>query len=148
MAKRTLRERFESKVSRTETGCWEWTGARSPQGYGMINVKRNDGRWIPTTAHRVAYELHVAAIPPGLELDHLCRNRGCVNPEHLEAVTHRVNDLRGTAPTAVSFRENRCLNGHPFTPENTITRRDRPNSRSCRRCKNAHARARGAKPPL
>lgn len=140
---KTLRERFESKVIRAENGCWEWSGSHfQATGYAIFNVPSDrDGRWRPATGHRVSYELHVGPIPDGLSIDHLCRNRGCVNPAHLEPVTTRVNMLRGEAPSAVSVRENRCLQGHEFTPENTYTK---PNGkRQCRECLRAYWREAG-----
>src|SRR6266849_5089721 len=102
-------ERFWAKVHKTDT-CWEWTGALW-RGYGYFRT------WI---AHRVAYELLVGPIPPEKQVDHLCRNRGCVNPEHMELVTSYENILRGEGPTAANKRKLVCSNGHPFTPENTI----------------------------
>lgn len=105
--------RFEAKVERSESGCHEWTGYRDPAtGYGSFARKRDDGTWAPTTAHRASYELYVGPIPAGLVLDHLCRNRGCVNPDHLEAVTQRTNVLRGEHPWAVTARRGTCVRGH------------------------------------
>lgn len=104
---RTLRDRFESNVPDiTSTGCWEWAGARFVStGYGMLNVRSSvDGKWRPTTAHRVAYELLVGDIPDGLVIDHLCRNHACVNPAHLEAVPQQTNLLRGEHPSAIAAR--------------------------------------------
>lgn len=93
-----------------------------------------DGVWRPTVAHRVSYELYRGPIPEGLVLDHLCRVRGCVNPNHLEAAPQRINALRGEAPSAVSVRTNLCAKGHEFTPENTYVRPSRPNKRECVIC--------------
>jgi hypothetical protein len=143
-ARKTLRERFESKIIRTDDGCWEWSGAHfQATGYAVFCVKdERDGKWHPTVAHRVSYELYVGPIPDGLHVDHRCRNRGCVRPEHLEPVTQRENTLRGEAPSAISVRENRCQRGHEFTPENTITRPNRPGKRECRECVRARDRER------
>jgi hypothetical protein len=75
--------------------CWDWTGYKDEKGYGRI-YKEGLNKY----AHRYAYEHFVGPIPDNLEIDHLCRRRCCVNPEHLEAVTHRVNVARGTSPSA------------------------------------------------
>ncbi len=109
-----------------ETECWEWAGTRF-RGYGMIGVRGLENR----RAHRVSYETFVGPIPDGLTIDHLCRNRGCVNPAHLEPVTNKVNVLRGVGPTAVNARKTHCCRGHEFTPENTLLSSGR---RYCRAC--------------
>lgn len=88
----TVTERFWPKVERVEDGCWLWTASLTGDGYGRISL---GGKFGPMgLAHRVAYELLVGPIPEGLELDHLCRVRRCVNPEHLEPVTHAENVRR------------------------------------------------------
>lgn len=110
-------------------GCWEWTGYINPYGYGEVRVGPRMEK-----AHRVAYEFWVGPIPEGLDLDHLCRNRGCVNPSHLEPVTRRVNVLRGEGITARRARSDRCVQGHEYTPENTL---NREGFRRCRACRNA-----------
>ena len=90
--------------------CWLWRASRDRSGYGRFKAATG-----VVGAHRVAYELLVGPIPDGLTLDHLCRVRHCVNPEHLEPVTHRENTLRGTGPTAENARKTHCLRGHALT---------------------------------
>jgi hypothetical protein len=108
--------RFWAKVNKTET-CWLWTGAKDARrGYGSISV---NGRSVGV--HRVSYEMHKGPIPDGLEIDHLCRVRSCVNPDHLRAVTQRENTLAGTSFSAINAKRTECVNGHEFTPENTYT---------------------------
>lgn len=87
------------------TGCWNWTRTIQPNGYGRISI---DGRLV--YVHRAAYEAFVGPIPDGLDIDHLCRNRRCCNPEHLEAVTRRTNLLRGDTITAAHVAGRNC--GH------------------------------------
>lgn len=118
---------FWAKVDKTQT-CWNWTGGLTFYGYGRFNI--DNTRW---PVHRLAYELLVGPIPDGLVLDHLCRNRRCVNPEHLEPVTGRENTLRGVGPSAESARATHCPAGHEFTPENT---KRLPKQRRCRQCAN------------
>lgn len=137
-------ERFESKVVRGP-GCWTWTAAHFKKtGYALICMKDpRDGVWRPTVAHRVSYELFVGPIPEGKVLDHLCRNRGCVNPAHLDLVQQQENVRRGMAPSAISHRTNRCQRGHEFTPENTYVRiRNGRVKRDCRECARRRERER------
>jgi len=112
------------------TPCWIWTAARSQDGYGLV---RYDGRM--QRAHRAAYTDLVGAIPEGLQLDHLCRQRDCVNPAHLEPVTGRENTLRSTGPTALNAEKTHCPEGHPYSGSNLY---QRPNGgRGCVECRRA-----------
>lgn len=117
--------RFWPKVCKTST-CWQWTAARTPAGYGVLKV---DGE--TAYAHRLAYGLEHGGVPPGLDLDHLCRNPGCVNPAHLEAVTHRENMLRGTGMAARNAKKTHCPKGHPYVAGNLYMD---GGSRRCRTC--------------
>lgn len=121
-------DRFWSKVDVGD--CWQWT-ACTQRGYGRFMA--GDGL---KRAHRFAYELLVGPIPEGQQLDHLCRNRGCVNPDHLQAVDARTNVLRGESFIAHQARQTHCKRGHEFTPANTRRYRGR---RFCRAC--VHTRA-------
>lgn len=133
-------ERFTAKYTRdADTGCWLWHGAADNHGYGRIKI---DG--VRILAHRFAYEAFVGPIPHGLEIDHLCRTPSCVNPAHLEPVTHRENMLRSNAPPAAQARQTHCIHGHEFTPENTYLyppRKGGQPKRACRQCtRENHAR--------
>jgi hypothetical protein len=125
-----LEERLAEKFQiNHETGCYEWTGALMPNGYGEIG--RGAGY---VYAHRAVLELFVNPIPEGMSVDHLCRNRKCINPDHLEVVTIKVNTLRGIGPATQKKAQTHCKNGHEFTPKNTYVK---PNGcRDCRICKN------------
>lgn len=127
-------ERFWSRVDRTP-GCWLWTSTLD-NGYGSINLKI-DGRQRNRMAHRLAYEEIIGPIPEGLELDHLCRVPRCVNPAHLEPVTHVENTMRGFSPLAVKARQTHCHRGHEFTAANTYRA---GSSRKCRECKRIRER--------
>ena len=129
----TPEERFWAKVDKTAPGgCWQWSARLNADGYGHLNV---DGQKV--RAHRFAYEMLVGAIPEGLQLDHLCRNRGCVNPDHLEPVTNRENILRGETVPARNAAKTHCSKGHEFTPENTTMRAN--GWRECKTCQRAHS---------
>ena len=113
-----------------DAGCWIWQRCKDRQGYGKIRRSLN-GRLV-YLAHRWFYEMHVGPIPDDLELDDLCRQTSCVNPDHLEAVTRRENVMRSpVAVTAVHAHKTHCIHGHPFDEANTHVRNGR---RHCRRC--------------
>lgn len=132
----TPSERFWSKVELAEGDCWEWAAYRCPDGYGRFSVSRSQR----VQAHRYSYEAMVADIPPGLTIDHLCRNRACVNPYHLEPVSVRVNTLRGDTIQARNAAKTRCDHGHEFTPANTYMSLGR--YRKCRACAREREQAR------
>lgn len=134
--------RFMAKVHKEQRGCWRWLGARmslKQNGYGGFKM---NGR--SRTAHRVAYEHFVGPIPTGLQIDHLCRNQSCVNPEHLEAVSNRVNCQRGNVGQH-NARKTHCPKGHPYSGHNLKLRR-RPRKgwreRICRACNNRRSKPR------
>jgi len=129
----SVSQRFWAKVEKGK--CWEWRGARS-RGYGCFN----DGDRT-VIAHRWSYEAARGPIPPGLTLDHLCRNRSCVNPAHLEIVTRKENVLRGVGVTARNASKVACVHGHGFTEENTYHWHGK---RICKACLRDRDRARRA----
>lgn len=120
--------------------CWEWTAGLRPNGYGDFGSARRDGSSRNSLAHQFAYKLAFGPIPPGLEIDHLCRNRKCVRPSHLEAVTHRENTIRGTGCTAVNARKTHCHAGHPYNSIHTKYLKD--GSRQCQICRRDNGRRR------
>lgn len=106
--------------------CWTWNGALT-KGYGHIYVDKKN-----KMVHRVVYELLTGPIPDQMQIDHLCRNRRCCNPRHLEAVDSRTNSLRGVGPTAINATKTHCPQGHEYTEENTYRS---VKGRECRMCR-------------
>lgn len=117
--------RFLGKIKKLPSGCWIWQSSCNSQGYGTFWYRGKS-----VLAHRFAYAVIVSEIPPGLELDHLCRTPKCVNPAHLEPVTHREN-VKRWSKTIVN-----CPAGHPYTPDNTYIF---PRGRRGKRCRQCHA---------
>lgn len=135
--------RFWSKVNpcgpvhpTLRTECWLWAAAIGPDGYGCF--------WALSSmvkAHRFAYESSVGPIQVGLQIDHLCRVRSCVNPSHLEPVTQRENIMRGTSPSAMHARKTHCPNGHTYEGGNLYL--NPSGSRACRACRACRRKAPG-----
>lgn len=120
-------DKYIHKIEKTKT-CWNWKGTLS-KGYGKVYVQGNKSK----SAHRFIYEMLVGEIPEGFELDHLCRNRSCVNPKHLEPVTHLENVRRGLPYRKVVTH---CIRGHERIPENIVTKRYGEHGKVCRLCRN------------
>ena len=131
MRKTHVMQRFWDKILFT-SDCWEWQSA-IVGGYAKIFV---DGK--PRSAHHIIYEIYKGKIQPGLEIDHLCRNRKCVNPEHLEAVTHKENVSRGLAGKQNNYnkRKTHCPQGHELKDPNLLKSGKRYGFRQCRICHN------------
>ena len=126
-----LIQRFYNKVEKTDS-CWNWKGSCDGH-YGLFRIGKKLFK-----AHRVAYEIKNGIISDDKHLDHLCRNKLCVNPNHLEIVTLRENILRGNSVVAKNARKFQCKYGHEFTPENTIMRKD--GGRECKICNRRNQR--------
>jgi hypothetical protein len=132
---RTIAARILARIAvEPESGCWLWQGYIEKNGYGRLGRK-----W----AHRLSYQAFVGAVPDGLELDHKCRTPRCVNPEHLEPVTHAENMRRSPLGAAVLHRsKTHCPSGHPYSGDNLFVFRG---MRYCRECSKKHKAAYKAK---
>ena len=118
--------RFWEKVDASPERCWIWKGSKTFEGYGHFKTRQKTHR-----AHRFSYELHKGKIPNDLVLDHLCKNRLCVNPNHLDAVTNKENILRGNSFSAINAKKTICCRGHPLTPDNLYAK---SKVRRCKAC--------------
>lgn len=131
---------FESKLVSSLQGCWLWMGSTLPKGYAVLRVSRKiDPHRKHLYLHRLFYEVSKGAIPPGLEIDHLCRNPSCITPDHLEAVSRSTNLRRGNVGSDIG-RYNRakthCPQGHSYDKLNTYYRPDRRGrGRNCKQCR-------------
>jgi hypothetical protein len=134
-----MAERFWPKVAVWD--CWEWLASRNAFGYGQFY----DGRTM-RLAHVIAYELLVGPVPEGLDLDHVCRNRSCVNPDHLEPVTRRENIARGSSHVARQIAQDECKYQHPLDGVNSyVDSRGRRICRACVRRRVSDQRAKGVR---
>jgi hypothetical protein len=129
-----LLTRLSEKIEVRADGCWEWIGAQFRGGYGSVRI---DGR--THGAHRVVYALVHGDLSPDEQIDHLCRNRACVNPAHMEVVTSKENTMRGESFSAKNARKTRCPRGHAYDETNTYRYRG---SRYCRACYRDRRRSR------
>ncbi len=121
-------ESFLEKINVANNGCWIWLGGKNTDGYGYFYTNSKTVR-----CSRFIYEYYYGQICPDLVLDHLCRNRACVNPVHLEQVTIRKNILRGFGVTAINFKKTHCPQGHEYDDENTYIFKGN-GSRRCKIC--------------
>lgn len=130
--------RILARVKVSDGGCWECGYAKDTSGYPQVSVASK-----MLLTHRVVFEAVKGPIAPSLQIDHLCRNRICCNPDHLEAVTSRENTMRGDTIPARNAAATACPHGHPRTPENTFPSDSKPGrQKRCRTCHNIRNRAR------
>jgi len=124
-------DRFDLQYApEPNTGCWLWTGEITKRGYGRLMVQ--DGRWRHVLAHRFSYERFVGPIPDGLCIDHKCRCRSCVNPNHLQVVTYRENLLLGETLAGANAAKTHCPKGHFLSDANLL--KSTSGRRKCREC--------------
>lgn len=146
-----LRHRLWRNIIEAPSGCWIWMGRLDKDGYGRTHVGSiTAGNLRTRAAHRVVYEEYVGSIPEGLQIDHLCRIRRCVNPRHLQPVTSRINTLRGNSVGATARQTGHCKRLHPLSGDNLmLTDRGHRHCKTCQRMKQREwqrAHAKGPRP--
>lgn len=142
--KRDIEDLISRRVEKMPNGCWEWRGHVMPNGYGVIYISHSPLR--RTTAHRFFYSRLVEKVLPKFHVDHLCRNRMCVNPQHLRQVSVKVNVLTGIGLSAENSRKTHCKKGHPLSGDNLrITQGKYGPQRICLVCSRKYERERHRK---
>lgn len=140
---KSIKERLLEKIIKDKNGCWNWTAFINKGGYSIIMIQGK-----PRRGHRISYEEFIGEIPHKLDLDHLCRNRKCINPKHLEPVTRKENLRRsplkphlcgGAALAKIKKSKTHCLRGHPYTGQN-LKMSSNGKWRVCRECNRMHGR--------
>lgn len=143
--KLNLSERLIRNIVISDNGCWLWVGYLNRDGYGILS-----GEEFSTLAHRISYFCFKGQIPKNYEIDHLCRVRNCINPDHLESVTHKVNTLRGETLPAKNLKKTHCPKGHPYIETNIYLEKSKYNTllRRCKTCQLAKKKRLSAKRKL
>lgn len=137
------KERFWSKADKSggPDACWPWMAALNDKGYGHFTLKRFEANG--SRAHRISVLLSGRDIPEGMVVDHVCKNRRCVNPSHLRVVTQKENVTQNSLSyQAINAAKTHCIRGHEFTPENTYLRSEGRRCRTCRKILGAEQHAR------
>ena len=136
---KSVTDRLLSRTEKDPSGCWLWKGHLNSWGYGRFWLSGRKSTAVWDMVHRVSYETFLdKKIPAGLEIDHLCRVRNCINPEHLEPVTPRENTFRSNSRHGINARKTVCLRGHSLAGDNLV-KSDK--NRRCRTCTNDAQRA-------
>lgn len=132
LSKTRWKDRFLKLTFKDENGCWVWLGSKTKTGYGMYHHYDENMKNKSVKAHRAAYVEFVGKVMDGLTLDHLCKNRLCVNPQHLEPVTIKENVMRGNTITALNSKKTHCIRGHALSGDNLYIAKK--GSRVCKAC--------------
>lgn len=135
-------EHLRQWIEQPPEECWVWTGPVSgyaPDCYGAVRLQPASIERAPRKVHRVTYELYREPIPPKMQIDHLCRNRMCANPQHLEVVTCRENLRRGFGFVGEQLRRTHCPQGHPLVEGNLVRYKTHKQCRTCTNARNARA---------